>query len=106
MQNGDILTLLRDLKPEFTALLILAHQLGNKLEAVLDGLPAPSDNGIDPELSAGPLADAIWEQCGRHKSLVVRTRLTQRAFAEDSTRAAHANGRRRGRNGHSVARAI
>jgi hypothetical protein len=63
--NPSIITgKLEELHREFTALLVLAHQLGTKVEATLDGLATPAGNGIDPDLRAGPLADAIWDRCG------------------------------------------
>jgi hypothetical protein len=42
--------------------------------------------GIDPSLPAGQLAEAIWQACGRRKSLWVRTRLCQLAEAEGGIR--------------------
>jgi hypothetical protein len=95
--NSDIAQHLRHLNGEVTALLILAHRLGKQIEAALDRIEASATavSGINPNLQAGPLADAIWERCGRHKALVTRTRLSQRAADEDGARAVHTNGRHR-----------
>jgi hypothetical protein len=66
--------------------------LGLVQEAVAK-LRRPPVRGIDPSLQAGPLAKVLWSTLGRHKALVLRTRLTQLAEAEDGRRQPNGNGR-------------
>ena len=58
--------------------------ISTKLADLEAGLALPQEavsklrlaaNGIDPALAAGPLAKVLWQACGRHKVLVLRTRL-------------------------------
>jgi hypothetical protein len=84
-----------------------------QIEAALDLLrqeiaglrrpPARPVFGIDPALCAGPLAEQLWRRLGRRKALVLRTRLSQLAEAEDGHRQRNGAGRdyvTRGHNGN------
>jgi hypothetical protein len=79
-----------------------SSEVGAKLAEIAAGLallqeavgklrrpPITATRGIDPALAAGPLAKVLWQVCGRHKALVLRTRLTQLAEAEDGRRQPH-----------------
>jgi len=78
--KSDIVQRLERLNSETTSLLVLTHQIGREIRTTLAQIERPAANGgINPNLCAGALADALWAACGRHKTLVLRTRITQRA---------------------------
>jgi hypothetical protein len=85
---------LEALRGDLGSLLVLAFQLGNEVKAALAAIkPAPVRAGIDPDQQAGPLAVELWQTLGRRKALIVRTRLSQLAEAEDGHRQPNGNGR-------------
>jgi hypothetical protein len=76
------------LSPTETQALLAEVQALAQLVRELTARAGPQPvGGIDPTLPAGLLADALWEVIGRRKALWVRTRISQKAEAEDGRRA-------------------
>jgi hypothetical protein len=56
------------------------------LSDALAKLKQPVVYGVSSYQPAGALADELWRRLGRRKALIVRTRLSQLAEAEDGIR--------------------
>jgi hypothetical protein len=95
VDQATIVDKLTEVAGETTSLMVLARQLGWQIEAALTrvALATPAPREIDPDWPAGSLAQALWQACGRRKALIVRTRLSQLAEAEDGHRQPNGNGR-------------
>jgi hypothetical protein len=84
---------LTELAGESTSLMVLGHALKTEIEAALAQVARPQVSGLDTDQQAGPLAQALWQRLGRRKALILRTRLSQLAEAEDGHRQRNGNGR-------------
>jgi hypothetical protein len=83
------------LRDELASLTALTSEVTAKIGATLEPPAPPVNLPAALRLPAGPLSRLLWRLLGRRKCLVLRTRFTQLAEAEDGRRQPNGRGRDR-----------
>jgi hypothetical protein len=106
--NRSSVQSLLDLLEAVRGLTGLTREVQEQLLVAVEALTAtrrPRPVDVDLAQHAGPLAEQLWQHLGRRKALILRTRLSQLAEAEDGHRQSNGRGRdlvARGGNGHAA----